>query len=100
MWHQRSRIRWIKGEDKNTKFFHSRAIVRKRKNRISCFQDDARNWYEGRDNVLSLAHSYFLELFSSSDLDRIEEVLKAVDGKASNEMNIFLGLLFIALEVK
>ena len=40
MWRQRSRVQWMRGGDKNTEFFHSRASTTKKKNRISKLQDD------------------------------------------------------------
>jgi hypothetical protein len=34
MWHQRSRARWLYDGDRNTKYYHLKAVNRKRKNKI------------------------------------------------------------------
>ena len=39
LWLQRSRISWLKEGDRNTKFFHRKAVWRARKNRISSLKD-------------------------------------------------------------
>ena len=41
---QRSRVQWLKEGDWNTKFLHSRASVRKKKNKINRLQDEAGIW--------------------------------------------------------
>ena len=43
LWYQKSRERWVKLGDRNTSFFHSQTIVRRKRNRIhGLFLDDGR----------------------------------------------------------
>ena len=43
LWHQRSRVFWYGQGDRNTKFFHSKALQRRKKNTISGIWDENRN---------------------------------------------------------
>jgi len=44
MWLQRSRISWLKEGDRNTKFFHRKAVWRSRKNKIKKLKADNGQW--------------------------------------------------------
>ncbi|XP_040970914.1 uncharacterized protein [Gossypium hirsutum] len=54
-WAQRSRIKWLREGDRNTKFFHVRATSRHKKNNIERLQDHGERWVydtEGINNML------------------------------------------------
>ncbi|KAL5775024.1 hypothetical protein ACOSP7_012581 [Xanthoceras sorbifolium] len=47
-WRQRSRAMWLKEGDRNTRFFHSKATQRRRRNRIVGLMGDDGRW---RDKI-------------------------------------------------
>ena len=73
--------------DHNTKYFHSKASGRKKKNTITRLLDDMGVWRETTLGVAEVAVSYFEKLYTTSHLDRIQEVTDAMESKVSVEMN-------------
>ena len=65
MWHQRGRNSWLKVGDKNTTFFHTKALNRYQRNTISRVLDSNNVWQEDADQI-GLFVDYFEQLFSSS----------------------------------
>ena len=47
----KSCITWIIEGDRNTAFFHTSALVRRRRNKITCIKDGVGNWLNG-DSVI------------------------------------------------
>ncbi|XP_041020228.1 uncharacterized protein LOC121261886 [Juglans microcarpa x Juglans regia] len=99
MWRQRSCVQWLKEGDQNTRYFHSKASFRKRRNVIRSFKDDGGLWYEDgqRDNLIV---DYFKNLFTTSAPRDQEAVLSLVDRKVTAEMNVELTKPFVVAEVK
>ena len=79
MWLQRSRVQWLKGGDQNTDFFHARASVRKKKNKINRLQDDEGNWHSEFNTIYGVAQKYFHHLFTMANPNRIEECVDNID---------------------
>ena len=50
-WGQRSRLKWIKWGDRNTKFFHASTIQRRDRNRIQRLKNSNGEWVEGQEEV-------------------------------------------------
>ena len=100
-WKHRSRSNWLKQGDKNTKFFHSKASSRKRKNKIWGIENDQGNWTEDDEEVEKQICGYFTNLFSTSNptQDQLEAVLKGLNPKVSNAMNEELDQPFTEEEV-
>ena len=62
MWQQRSKVQWMGLGDRNTRYFHTKAFGRKKKNTISRFMDERGNWREFALGVAEVAVSYFEKL--------------------------------------
>ena len=87
MWQQRSKVQWMGLGDRNTKYFHTKASERKKKNIISKIMDERGNWRESALEIAKVAVSYFEKLYMTSNPDKILEVVEAIDPKVSAEMN-------------
>ncbi|KAK3229219.1 hypothetical protein Dsin_001100 [Dipteronia sinensis] len=62
-WQQKSRNCWLKEGDRNTKFFHLSAIIRRRRNKIKGFKKDDGSWIEDIGELKAEAVRNFLKLF-------------------------------------
>ncbi|XP_042965942.1 uncharacterized protein LOC122299620 [Carya illinoinensis] len=98
MWHQRSKALWIQAGDQNSRYFHSKASHRKKKNTIKRLQDEQNQWKEGRD-MEELVVNYFQQLFSSSEERDHTESAARVESKVTSRMNEELKKPFTAAEV-
>ncbi|KAF5447511.1 hypothetical protein F2P56_033062 [Juglans regia] len=64
-WKQRSLVQWLKDGDQNTRFFHSQASQRRKRNMIRSLKDETGVWLEGEERD-SLVTNFFKDLFASS----------------------------------
>ena len=99
-WAQRSRISWMKTRERNTKFFHSKATQRMKKNHISGIQNAHGQWVEELEEFVEVATNYFNNLFSAGAADQMKECLNAVPNKVTDNMQEVLLGEFTADEVK
>ena len=100
MWQQRSKVQWMGLGDRNTKYFHSKASGRKKKNTITRLLDDMRVWRESTLGVAEVVVSYFEKLYTTSHPSRIQEVIDTMEPKVSVEMNQNLIRQFTKEEVE
>ncbi|KAL0011169.1 hypothetical protein SO802_006277 [Lithocarpus litseifolius] len=84
----------------NTKFFHSKATQRRKKNHISGIQNAHGQWVEELEEVVEVASDYFDNLFRPGVADQMEECLNAVPNKVIDNMQEVLLGEFTAEEVK
>ncbi|XP_016173411.1 uncharacterized protein LOC107615910 [Arachis ipaensis] len=86
-WREKSRIKWLKEGDQNTRFFHQKFQSRMRRNRI---------WrLVGRDNeiaskpedIAKVAEDYFCDIFTSSCSADPNPYLEDLESKVTASMN-------------
>ena len=86
-WHQRSKVLWYSQRDRNTKFFHSKASQRRKKNTISGIWDENRTWSDTNESIAAIPIAYFELLFTTSNPCRISEVTDSIPTRVTDEMN-------------
>ncbi|XP_074293711.1 uncharacterized protein LOC141620847 [Silene latifolia] len=86
-WRQRSRALWLKDGDRNTKFFHTRAGERKRKNFIAKLIDEDGMERVGTEDVTKVALDYFQGLFTTSNPTDFDDVVAGIGGRVTDDMN-------------
>ena len=64
-WAMKAWILWLVKGDRNTAFYHTSALVRKRRNRILCLKDRVGNWLSGDKKIEENITKCFMELFKS-----------------------------------
>ncbi|KAL5740942.1 hypothetical protein ACOSQ2_030122 [Xanthoceras sorbifolium] len=100
-WRQRSRAMWLKDGDRNTRFFHSKATQRRRRNKIVGLMGDDGRWRDKIEEIEREVVDFYSDLFTSGaeHPGSMEEVLSCVEGKVSEEMNMGLSRVFTGDEV-
>lgn len=68
LWLQKSRAKWLECGDRNTRYFHRVATVRRRRNHITALQNEAGKWVDNTTDLESLATNYYMNLFSTDSV--------------------------------
>lgn len=99
LWCQRSHVLWLKNGDNNTRFFHSHATRRYKKNRIRGVGDELDVWQDQPDIIASTILGYYENLFSTSTTTSYTAHLDHIPHLISEEMNQVLMGDFLEAEV-
>ena len=73
--------------DNNTKFFHAQASQRKKANTIMGLRHSDGSWKTELSDIEQLTSDYFSQLFASSNLAQVDEVVRCVDKVVTPQMN-------------
>uniref|UniRef100_A0A2N9I518 Reverse transcriptase domain-containing protein n=1 Tax=Fagus sylvatica TaxID=28930 RepID=A0A2N9I518_FAGSY len=99
MWRQRSRTSWLKEGDRNTRYFHSKASHRRRRNSLAVLRLENGDLITDSEQIGSQFVDYYQELFTVAPLEGVDAILKGIQPRVTNEMNMKLTCQFIELDV-
>jgi hypothetical protein len=99
MWSQRARTGWLKGGDRNTRFFHQSASQRRRRNLITELHDNQGVTHTGDEAIGRLFEEYFDSLFKTSNPVDFNSVLEGISPVVTVDMNTRLSQPFQRQEV-
>ena len=87
LWLQRSRVNWLKEGDRNTRFFHSRAVWRAKKNKITKLRDAEGTVQKSTTVLEDMATEYFEKVYTADPNLDPECVTRLIQEKVTEEMN-------------
>ena len=87
MWQQRSKEHWMISRDRNSKFFHTRAVQRFRCNRIVEFRNLDGMLVSSEGNISIMVWYYYKNLFLSSRPLEVDEVVQSINYVLTEDMN-------------
>ena len=88
MWLERSCIMWLKEGDRNTQFFHQRAVWQAHGSYISKLKNEEGEWYTSPSDMERMASSYFKEVFTRDPTLDVDSVLDLLNIKVTNDMKM------------
>ncbi|KAG7567714.1 Ribonuclease H domain [Arabidopsis thaliana x Arabidopsis arenosa] len=75
LWYQKSREKFIELGDRNTTFFHTSTIIRRRRNRVEALKDGDNRWVTDKVELETMALDYYKRLYSLVDVSVVREML-------------------------
>lgn len=63
LWLQKSRSEWIKDGDRNTKYYHARAVIQRRRKKVTMLKNDVGEWVADSETLKTMAQEYFQRLY-------------------------------------
>lgn len=99
-WRQRAKVHWLHEGDKNTKSFYQYASERKRRNRIKRIVMEDGRVLEEEGDMLGAVSNFYHDLFTSHAGYNMDELLRGVSPRVTDEMNAALLKEFTYDEIK
>jgi len=79
LWFQKARVERIRDGDRNTKYFHTATIIRRRNNRVNALRDCHGNWCTDERQIKEIIVNHFQQLFTE-DMSEQQRVSHNIPG--------------------
>ncbi|CAB4268374.1 unnamed protein product [Prunus armeniaca] len=89
-WKLKSRVQWLTEGDKNTKFFHTTTLARRRRNLMKGLEDEFGQWQDDTQDMKRIAFEYFSKIFTTDRPTQIVEITECVTRKVQPQQNASL----------
>lgn len=89
-WRQRAKENWLRDGDRNTKYFHTCANQRQRRNRIEQVVDRLGRTCTSQATMEQAFIDYYQHLFTSANPHDIDDCTKAIEGRLADATKISL----------
>jgi hypothetical protein len=99
-WRQRAKEEWLKHGDRNTKYFHTCANSKRRRNQIMKIMDEGGLLWDTQMNVGGAFVSYFSNLFTMGRAGDYSPCTQPIVSRVNAAMNSELLRVFTAEEIK
>ena len=100
MWIQRARAMYLQSSDSNTRFFHSKASQRYKRNRIHRLKNCQNIWCTAGHQLQEIATSFYLDLFTSCSPTENRPIFESIQPVVTVDMNRELTRDFTREEVE
>ncbi|KAF7801766.1 ribonuclease H [Senna tora] len=96
LWFQKARCQWIRDGDRNTRYYHTKAINRRKRNKIIMLKNERGDWTEDLDEIKAIILDFYKRLFKEDqqtrDLSNINFCWPSVESfTRSQEIGRYLG---------
>lgn len=101
-WKVRAKKHWLQHGDRNTRYFHTCASQRRRKNTIVQIRDEEGRSVGGEEQIEQVFSEYFRGIYTSSNpsLEQVEHCLNGLEQKIDGEKRRKMERSFTTEEVE
>ncbi|MDV3197737.1 MAG: hypothetical protein Q8879_01535 [Candidatus Phytoplasma australasiaticum] len=86
-WREKSRVKWLKHGDQNTRFFHSKFLDKSRKNNLLKLIDNQGTSHTDAVGIAHTAISFFEDLFTTTHPPSTASALNNIPCKVDEDTN-------------